>query len=80
MRLGRPDLPVTDIDDVNKIQHNDWVSQQRKPGTLTQSMTTQSTEKPYGVNDLNMSPSHRHKGGLKLTLQIWVTDVIVSKP
>ena len=22
MRLGRPDLPATDVDDVNKIQHN----------------------------------------------------------
>ena len=45
------------------------------PGTLTQS----TTEKLYGVNDLRMSTSHRHQGIL-VTLQPWVTDVMVSKP
>ena len=55
---------------------DDWASTQRTPGTLTQS----TTEKPYGVNDLRMPTSHRHQGGLQVTLQPWVTDVMVSKP
>ena len=55
---------------------DDWASTQRTPGTLTQS----PTETPYGVNDLRMSTSHRHQGGLKVILQLWVTDVMVSKP
>ena len=45
---------------------DDWASAQRQPGTLTQS----PTEKPSGVNDLRMSTSHRHQGGLKVTLQL----------
>ena len=45
---------------------DDLAATQRTPGTLTQS----PTEKPYGVNDLRMSTSHRHQGGLKVTLQL----------
>ena len=47
-------------------ESDDWTSQNRKPGTLTQS----TTEKPYGVNDLRMYTSHRHQGGIKVTLQL----------
>ena len=54
------DKHVYNVSNDTNHEGDDWASKQRTPGTLTQS----TTEKPYGVNDLRMSTSHRHQGGL----------------